>query len=215
MRRNTTRRLSRTLLPLLVVLGGCQAAAFTPLYLLRGLNVDAECTALKGKRVAVVCKPSAALQFNATTAADELTKRVSRHLADNVPKIVVIDADKVAEWSRENSWDEFEEVGRAMDAQIVVGIDLDGFSLYEGQTLYKGVANCNLRVYDLEAGGDPIFEKQLPPYAFPPNASIPVSEKTESEFRRQFVGHLSKRIAAHFYPHDPTLDMAMDSQALQ
>lgn len=200
---------------LLVSLGGCQGLPLTIMYLMNGLNVDPEYPGLKGKRVAVVCRPSASLQYNATAASNELTKAVAGLLASNVSKVEVIPSSKVSEWCDENVWDDFEEVGRALDAQMVVGIDLDSFGLFEGQTLYKGVASCSVRVYDLEKGGDPVFEKRLPKFAFPPHGNIPVSDKTEYEFRQQFIGHLATQIGILFYPHDPNATMALDSDALK
>ena len=39
-----------------------------------------------------------------------------------------------------------------MKADMVVGIDLEGFSLFQGQTLYQGKANATVRVYDCQQG---------------------------------------------------------------
>lgn len=200
---------------LLVALSGCHGLPLTIMYLMNGLNVDPEFQGLKGKRVAVVCRPSAALQYNATTASNDLTKAVSKLLATNVKKIEVIPASKVSAWCDENAWDEFDEVGRALKAQMVVGIDLDSFGLYEGQTLYRGTAECNVRVFDMDKGGSVVYEKRLRRFSFPPNSGIAVADKTEYEFRHQFVGHLSTQIGILFYPHDPHAQMALDSDALK
>lgn len=213
-------RMSRPMLRLcgallLASLGGCQGLPLTIMYLMNGLNVDPEFDGLKGKRVAVVCRPSASLQYNATTASNELTKTVSRLLGENVSKVEIIPSSKVSAWCDENAWDDFEEVGRALDAQMVVGVDLDTFGLYDGQTLYKGTAECNVRVYDLEKGGEPVFEKRLRKFNFPPSSGIPVSDKPEYEFRQQFIGHLATQVGILFYPHDPNLQMALDSEALK
>ena len=65
-----------------------------------------------------------------------------------MPKIKTVNQRKVAKWTDENTWEEYAEVGKAMKADMVVGINLEGFSLFQGQTLYQGKANATVRVYD-------------------------------------------------------------------
>ncbi len=69
-------------------------------------------------------------------------------------------------------------------------------------------------VVDVSKGKVPIFERNLPQSIFPPNAAIPAGEKPEAQFRRNFVDHLARQIAQYFYDHDPTVDFASDSTAL-
>ncbi len=64
------------------------------------------------------------------------------------------------EWADENNWDEYVEIGKALNADMVVGLDLEEFSLYQGQTLYQGKANIKIPVYDVAQGKEPVFERQ-------------------------------------------------------
>jgi hypothetical protein len=101
-----------------------------------------------------------------------------------------------------NSWEEYAEVGRALGADLVLGIDLEGFRIYEGQTLYQGKANLAVKVYDCHTG-ELVVDKQLPRSVYPPNSQIPTDELQEADFRRKFVAELAGQIGRHFYPHDP------------
>ncbi|REK07895.1 MAG: hypothetical protein DWQ37_20855 [Planctomycetota bacterium] len=197
----------------LAITTGCNLMA-TAMYVVSGQNTPAEFTGLKDKRVAVVCRPVTALHFRDSSVSRDLGKQVSQLLERNISKIELIDQREVFEWADENTWEDYAEIGKALGADMVVGIDLEEFDLYEGQTLYQGRANVRLLVYDVNHGRDPAFEKNLPQAVYPPNAPIPASDNQESHFRRKFVGYLARQIAHHFYSHDSTVDFANDSTAV-
>lgn len=198
----------------LMIATGCNLIA-TGMYVVSGQNTGAEFGGLKNKRVAVVCRPVTSLHFRDSSVSRDLAKQVSLLLEKEVPKIQIIDQREVFEWADENNWDEYPEIGKALNAEMVVGIDLEDFTLFHGQTLYQGKANIRLLVYDVAAGRDPAFEKNLPQAIYPPTAPIPASDSQEAHFRRKFVAYLARQIAHHFYPHDSTVDFANDSTAVQ
>jgi hypothetical protein len=193
--------------------GGCNVLA-TAMYVIEGHSTAAEFDKLKGKKVAIVCRPVTSLNFRDSSVSRDLAKQVGVLLQKNVKKIKLVDQRDVFEWADENNWDEYVEIGKALEADMVIGLDLEEFSLYQGQTLYQGKANLKILVYDVAHGKEPVFEQNLPQTIFPPNAAIPAGEKPEAQFRRTFVNHLAELIARHFYEHDPTLDFAADSTAL-
>ncbi|MGA2059336.1 MAG: hypothetical protein ABSG67_02555 [Thermoguttaceae bacterium] len=194
---------------------GCRSAIATALYLFKGEDVDAEYTGLKGKKVAVVCRPPAGLNYANSGVGKDLVQQMSKLLQERVAKIKVIDAQKVNKWCDENTWEEYGEVGKALKADAVVGVELEKFSIYQAQTLYQGKANAIVRVYDCKDGGKVVFEKILPQTLYPPNTFIQTSDVQESEFRREFVGVLADQIARHFYSHDPYADLGQDNSALR
>jgi hypothetical protein len=198
----------------LAIASGCNLMA-TAIYVVSGQNTPADFDALKGKRVAVVCRPVTSLHFRDSSVSRDLAKQVGVLLDESVPNIKLIDQREVFEWADENTWDEYAEIGKALNADMVVGIDLEEFTLYQGQTLYQGKANIRLLVYDIAHGKDPVFERNLPQAVYPPNSPIPASENQESHFRRKFVGYLARLVAHHFYAHDSTVDFANDSTAVQ
>lgn len=193
---------------------GCRSVMTTAAYLFNGTNVEADFAGLKGKTVAVVCRPLVSLQYRNSNAARDLAQQITLLLQENVPKIKTVDQRKVAKWTDENTWEEFSEVGKAMKADMVVGVDLEEFSIYQGQTLYQGKANATVRVYDCKDGHKMVFEKILPQSVYPPSSGVPTSTRPEAEFRRGFVKVLADQIARHFYAHDPYADIAQDASAM-
>lgn len=199
---------------LLTSSGGCAAVA-TAMYIVKGTDVAAEYKGLVGKRVAVVCRPSASLQYGKTAVAKEMAEAVSALLRANVRKIVVVPQQDIDEWMDENDWDEFTEVGEAVDADQVVAIEMDQFSLYQGQTTYQGRSGVRIEVYDMEHDGEIVYEKRPPEFLYPPNIGMPTFEKQETQFRREFVAAAAKDIAQNFYDHDSRVKFAEDANAFR
>lgn len=194
---------------------GCRTGLFSLMYLIKGMDVDPDYAGLKGKKVAVVCRPVASLQYRNANAGRDIAEQVTQLLEAKVPKVHVIDQRKVNRWADENTWEDYREVGKALKADMVVGIDLESFSIYKGQTLYQGKANATIHVYDCKNGGKLVFEKIVPQSLYPPNAAVPTSDRTEPEFRQEFIAVLSDQIARHFYAHDPHADFAQDATAFR
>lgn len=193
---------------------GCRNALATAMWIAKGTNVSAEYDGLRGKKVVIVCRPLANLKYRDTSVAKDLARQLGLLLKRNVPKIEVIDQRKVAEWTDENIWDEYTEIGKALEAEMVVGVDLQDFTIYQGQTLYQGKAIVTLTVYDCSDGSQSVYEKELPQSVYPPNTGVPTSEKLEAEFRREFVRVLADQIGRHFYDHDAHDNYALDATAL-
>jgi hypothetical protein len=166
---------------------------------------------LQEKRVVIVCRPVVELQFSDSTVPRDLTRQVGALLSQKVRKIKVVDEREVSEWTDENSWQKFVEVGKALKADMVVGIELERFSLQQGPTLFQGNAGLRLVVYDMQNGGRQVYEQTLPRVLFPPNTPIPSTDKSEAEFRRQFLTVLAEQVARHFYAHDSREDFATDA----
>ena len=141
--------------------GGCQAVMTTAMYLIKGTDVDPEYPGLKGKKVAVVCRPITELNYANSTVGRDLVQQMSKLLQERVPKIKVVDAQKVNKWCDENTWEEYVEVGKALKADVVVGVELEKFSIYQAQTLYQGKANMKMLIFDVAKGRDPVFERTL------------------------------------------------------
>ena len=191
---------------------GCVQIPTTGAYLIWGTGTDVEFSGLKGKKVVVVCRPLASLQFGDVGASKEVAKRVASLLKKNGSRIKVVSQQKVAEWTDENMWNEYSDVGKALGADMVVGIDLTSFSTYQGPTLYQGKATASVKVFDLKDDNKVVFEKDLPQTLYPPNIGIPISEKSEADFRREFTAYLAGQIARHFYSYDSEDDFALDAQ---
>lgn len=212
--RNGRTYLAATLLLTLVAAAGCQAGLATAMWLIKGPNIPAEFDQMEEKKVAVVCRALEFSNFNYANVPKELSRQVSGLLATNVPKIQVIEQRKVDEWMDNNLWDDYVEVGRALEADVVLGLELEKFSIYESQTLYRGKANVTMKLYDCESG-NLLVDKTLPQTVYPPNAAKATSDLQESAFRREFTANLAEEIGRHFYPHDPRANFAADAAAFQ
>jgi hypothetical protein len=198
------------MLPALLLPSGCGWMSVV-LYNMNPDDTPAEFKDLADKRVAIVCRPVVELQFSDSTVPRDLTREVGSLLTDKVHKIKIVDEREVSEWTDENTWQKFTEVGKALKADIVVGIELERFSLQQGPTLFQGNASLRLVVYDMQNGGRQVYDKALPRVLYPPNTPIPSADKSEAEFRRQFLGVLAEQIARRFYAHDSREDFAVDA----
>jgi hypothetical protein len=181
------------------------------LYNMNPDDTPADFKDLQEKRVAVVCRPVVELQFADSTVPRDLTRQVGKLLQEKVRKIKVVDEREVSEWTDENSWQKFTEVGKALKADMVVGIELERFSLQQGPTLLQGNAAVRVVVYDMQDGGKQVYEKTLPRVLYPPNTPIPSAEKSEAEFRKQYLSILADQIGRHFYSHDSLEDFGIDA----
>jgi hypothetical protein len=198
----------------LVTAGGCQAVMFSAMYLFQGTTQDADFDGLNKKKVVVVCRQASGMEFSDPNVSKDLVKLITARLVKNGYKIEVVDPSKVERWEDENSWDEFLTVGRAMKADMVLGIDLEQFGIRQGQTVFQGKANATVKVLDCKTGKE-TFSKPIAPLIYPPNHVISVADRQEAEFRREFEEVLAERLARFFYPHDPNDDIGMDAAAFK
>ena len=133
-------------------------------------------------------------------------------LKKEVEEIDLVRADKIANWRDTHGWDqvEFEEIGRGVDADKVLAIEVTNLKLRDGQTLYKGNADVRISVIDSKTG-DELYTKHLDDFTYPTTAGVYTNEMTESKFRKLYLGILAKRIARQFFPYDAHEDFALDS----
>ncbi|WP_145098220.1 hypothetical protein [Anatilimnocola aggregata] len=179
------------------------------MYWARGNPVDAKFPGLKNKTVAVVC-----FDTNLTgpgNVADALAKSVGSKLALNVPKIKVVEHQKVTDWIDEQSDHvaDFKDVGRGVKADMVVGIDMDDFRIHDGATLLRGRSRISVKVYDLSKGGEVVYQTPVDNVTYPENGPRPVTDN-EGAFRSLFLDILAKRISKDFYPYDKAEDFGLD-----
>lgn len=178
-----------------------------------GATVDAQCDALEGQRVVVICRPPSSNEYRHAGAAREIGKRVSLLLKEHVPRIDVVSPREVDNWIDEQDWDNYKDLGRAVKANRVVYIELDNFDLYKGSTLYQGDAMINLTVYDMDDRGEMLWEKSVGQILFPRNSGIPAADKPLHRFQAQFVEIVATQLATYFYKHDPNAMFALDAEA--
>lgn len=188
---------------------GC-STLLTAAYLLQPADVPAEFTGLKGKHVAVVCRPIVELEFSDAGSARELASLVGAQIEGKVRRTRLISQQEVARWIDENSWVDYPTLGKSLDADIVVGIDLEEFRLHEGSTLYRGRATAHVRVFEI-ATKKVLFDKRIDGFSFPSNTAIPATDRSETEFRGMFLQTLSQKISRCFHAYESRDVFAEDS----
>ena len=203
-------RLAILALVLPFLAGGCSMITTVAYLVAPAKDAPAEFKGLRGKHVAVVCKPIVELEFSDASSARELATMVGSKLAQNVRKAHVIEQHEVARWIDENAWVDYPTLGKALDADIVVGIDLEQFRMHEGSTLYRGRATANVRVYDV-AEKRLVFEKRLDDFTFPGDSAVPATDQSETQFRALFLQVLSGKIARSFHAYDSRTTFAEET----
>lgn len=198
----------------LVTAAGCHSILATGLYVWEGGNmVPAECEALEGKRVVVMCRPPASNEYRHAGASRAISQKVSELLAEHVKKIDVVNPREVDKWVDESDWGDFRELAEAVRADLVVHIELDDFELYKGKTLYQGRAVVTVSVYDMRDHSRLVWDRKLGEVLYPLNSGIPAQDKPVQQFEREFVEIVADQIAVNFYRHDPHAAFAMDAKA--
>ncbi len=177
--------------------------------------VPAEYEGLENERVAVVCVSSNAAYGNGVEA-ELLDRGVASILQEHVKGIDLVAHDVIADWVDKNDWNEMDylEVGRGVKATKVLAIDLSGFQLYEGQTLYRGRAVVTITVIDIKDGGKEVFRRQLPEIKFPTTGVYHSSETSEAAFRRAFIEVIARQVGRYFHKYDMVDGFGRDPASL-
>jgi hypothetical protein len=198
----------------LVSTAGCPALLATGMYVWEGGNMTpAECQALDGKRVVVMCRPPASNEYRHAGASRAVSERVSQLLVEHVKNIDVVNPREVDNWVDESDWGDFRELAESVHADMVVHIELDNFELYKGKTLYQGQADVNVSVYDMRQHSKLVWSSRLGDVLYPVNSGIPAQDKPPQQFEREFVDVVADRVASNFYRHDPNESFAIDAKA--
>ncbi|MBP86096.1 MAG: hypothetical protein CMJ64_05170 [Planctomycetaceae bacterium] len=193
---------------ILMTVPGCAGFWSQMLYFGQGQMVPAEYDDLSERRVAVVC-----VSENSSYGTGQvLAREVSGILRRNVEEIDLVRPDQIADWIDREGWDEidYREIGRGVKAERVIAIDLAGFGLYKGSSMYRGRAHVTVTVYDMTDQGREVFRKTLPEVRFPLTGPYPVGDISEATFRRTFLQVLARNITKYFHEYDLLDDFGAD-----
>lgn len=193
--------LAAFMMAVLITQGGCKNLLITAAYFIKGTNDEAEFEGLKDKRVAIVCRPLVELKYNTGTATNDLANRVGQLLRQKGKRVKVVKQSQVNDWTDENPDQELEEVGKGVRADVVLGIDIEQFSLLLGQTLYQGKSLVKLSVVNVE-DGEILWEKTMRQIVWPTRGGRAAQDEPLSQFQNEYIEVLATEIGNHFYPHD-------------
>ncbi len=200
---------------LLLAACGCKSTLQSLTLLYEGYDVPAEWNGLEGKKVAVVCKPLTSLEYTSPGVNKALAEAISELLKTHGKDIHIISPQKVADLLDIKGKGDYVEIGKALGAEKVVGIDIESFGVREGATLYRGRATVHIQVFDV-AAKTPEWHKHPPEYLYPTSCGTPAGgDITEIGFRNDFVAVLAEDIGRYFYPHDRHDDFGRDATTVR
>lgn len=205
-----------SLLPMLLVgvllccTTGCLGTVANLIHAGWGNLVPAGFDQLAGRSVAVVCL-SGSTSFGNSSAATEIAERIERKLRQRVPELTLIPQQDIEDWMDRNDWNEidYRELSDGVDCDFLIAVDFDNFSLYEGQTLYKGRADVGLSVYESEKG-ETVYGLEPLLVEYPLNGGQHTADTREADFRDRYLDVISSYIARQFYSYDVKEDYARD-----
>lgn len=204
----TRRRLVRVVLVIAVVIAiapsaGCIIGLPAQIgYMIWGLKKKAEYDGLKGEKVAVIVYSTSA--EGTESGIRMLTSKIHYDLDNNVKKIKLIPKSEVSNYSATNTISEKKllEIGKGVGADKVVAVRLHSYSLFEGSSLFKGLASYTVTVYDMTEAGKQVYSSGRVDYDFPRHGAVPQIESTVETFEARFIDQLGTRISRLFYDHD-------------
>jgi hypothetical protein len=189
---------------------GCTKLMTLGALLIYGTEIPADFKELQGKRVAVaVVTPNG---VNKDAAGVTLSRQISALLAANVKKVSMIEpneVDAVANDFPSGSFDVI-KLGKQLDAEYVLAVQLSDLQLHDGPTLYKGRCKCDVNVYEIAEGDLPVFTKDHSSFIAPSNG-LSKTAMDETKFQSLYLGVLAKFIAMSFHPHERGADVGIDA----
>ena len=180
-----------------------------------GNTVPAKYQNFEERKVAVVCL-SRSNSFGSTTAAEAVNRQTIKYMRNHIERLHVVDLQKIERWMDENDWNEidYRELGQGIDADVLIAVDIDRFTLYEGKNLFKGRADVQITIYDMTLDGQVVLEDTPPEIVYPVTAGFFTAEISESEFKKQFIDFVAYRIARNFYPYELSEDFGRDPSSV-
>ncbi len=197
-----------------VGLGGCIGALAEILYVIKGHKIPAAYSGLEDKRVAVVCVSDASA-YGPDTLTYTVSKVIGMKLAQSVKKIRVVPAHEIENWVDTNGWDEtdFVALGKGVNAEVVLAVEISSYSIHEGATIFKGRADVTATVFDVTNGGQVAFVHGPKHFTFPENGR-PAIQTTDRQFEAIYLAKLTEHITRQFYDHDMELTVAEDASLM-
>ena len=195
---------------------GCRTLASNALYVLKGDKIDALYPGLKGKRVAVICA-STSPAAGPNSPAGLVGRRTALLLQQRVKNVEIVPMEEVADWIDRNNWNEidYHEVGRGVNADLVVLLDIESYSLKDGATLYKGRSTVTTTVYDIADEGKVVYQGNTYDFTFPENGARHSTETSEASFQRAYTDALSRHLGKDFFSYEKGEDFAQDATLIR
>lgn len=195
---------------------GCIGALAQLMYVLKGHDIPASYSEFEAKRIAIVVGTDSSA-YGQDPLADKIERYVVHHLAANVDDIELVPSLEIDNWVDNNGWGDspaqLAELGKGVSADLVLGISIEGYSIREGRTLYKGRSDVTLKVINSEDAK--VTYASGPQHLEYPENGRPSIQTDDRRFETFYLAWLTQQIARHFYPHDGLTEIADDAAFVQ
>lgn len=189
---------------------GCIGALAQLFFVLKGHDIPAEYSEFKSRTVAVVVNTKASA-YGPDSLAETMERFINLKLAANVSDIQIVPKVEIANWFDINGTDKtrLAEMGKSVQADFVLSIDMEDYSIREGSTIYKGKSEITIAVIDCNSG-QTTYTTGPDQMEYPENGR-PAIQTNDRKFETFYLAWLSEQIARQFYKHDYTKDVAADA----
>jgi hypothetical protein len=196
---------------LLATTTGCINLAANLIHAIQGNNRPAEFEGLKDHRVAIVVATDSGLSVDSSSSM--IASQIAATLNSNIKKVDIVRQEEVAKWLDAHGWtdSDYLEIGKGVDAQLVLTVDVKKLTLKNGATLYRGQSDITVSVYDVESDGKILYRKQIPEFAFPNLGGTPITDTSEAKFRGAYLALIARTVSGLFYEVEATSDFALDA----
>lgn len=176
---------------------GCTGIAAQLLYVLKGHKVPKEYEGLEDQKVAVLVI-SDGRGYGPDYSMQVLEQLIHRHLdLEYKKKITIIPQDEVYGAFNDRVRDpDYVAIGKSLQADKVLVIEITDYRLREGATLYKGNCYFKCAVFDT-VENRMVFSRGPNSFSFPTDG-LPSIDTSERDFEQMFLTELSYRIAGYF-----------------
>ncbi len=106
------------------------------------------------------------------------------------------------------------QVGKEVNADVVIRVDVSKMSLYDGKTMYRGVSDVEVELIDVKTK-EVLFAKSFPSFTYPETAAISTTEMELQKFRKMYVMMIGERVSRLFVSHQMGADIAGDARILE
>ena len=189
---------------------GCVGALAQLFYVIKGHQVPAQYSGFEGKKVAVVINTDAS-SYGPDSLSKTFGKYVRLKLATNIEDIEIVPELEIKNWIDINGYDESKlaKLGKSVEADFVLAIDVDNYTIRDGKTIYKGQSDITLSVIESESG-DVTYSFGPENMVYPENGR-PAIQTTDRKFEMFYLTWLTRQISRQFYKHDKLDEVADDA----
>jgi hypothetical protein len=200
----------------LLTLAGCDPRAL--LYFLQPYEptVPAACTySLKGKKVVVLTHAASSASGDSRSVDHDITREFVAILREKIKRIEVVEPSRVRDWlDAHPSWSEPAEVAKAMDADVVIFLEIEAFQISDPSSpgLFKGLSKIHIQLTEMQypknSKGKPMTDKPREPEIiydeacdseFPKRGPIPQDAGiSRSGFKNKFIKLVASEVSWHF-----------------